>query len=207
MIWKDEYSRSDEDTLNFKSTSNEIIGTWTRTKNKAASCKISNEYEYDSWWDCKDDWETTKVVITETIVEITRDICYTDDILDGEENQGWKYRVIDCTTAELYKGADKITEKATINDVTFSYKGESCKIEFESPKSKKEAACRETWNRYQDTEYYWEILNEDFENCMKRIMPSEFYNDDEDDYLGKLAAKPAAKTKFTPLLKKKNQRY
>jgi hypothetical protein len=207
MTWEYKWSH---DTLNFKGTSNELIGTWTRTKNKAASCKLyTDDYYGDSWYECKEGYNITKAVFTETNVEITRDICYTDEMEDGrEEENGWKQRVVDCNIVELYKGTDKIMGEITKDKETISYKGESCTIEFDPPKSQKEAACREAWNRYQE-EYYWEdyyydILYKDFNDCLKRILPAELMKDD-DDY-GKVAAKPLAKAKakITPLLKKRN---
>ncbi|MDR2594043.1 MAG: hypothetical protein LBC87_04655 [Fibromonadaceae bacterium] len=196
MTWKSEYSHSDQDTINFKGTSNELIGTWTRTKNKAISCKINDD---DDWWDCKHDWDVTKVVFTEANVEITYDICYTDEeIIDGkDEGYGWKWRIIDCNNAEVYKGTEKIAMKVTINDLTYSYNGNSCTTTFEPSESEKEAACREAWNEHQNEEYwsdyYYDILDKDFYDCMKRLVPPE------------LAGEPAAKVKakFKPLLKKK----
>jgi len=215
MTWQNEWSHSDDDTLNFKGTSNELIGTWIRTKNRDASCEVNG-----SWRDCKDDWQTTKVVLTETKVEITLDICYTDkEMVDGgDEGYGWKWRVVDCNTAELYKGTDIITMKITINDIneiTYSYKGESCSDVFEPSISRKQAACREAWDKHQNDEYwndyYWDFLRKDFNDCMVHLVPPELIAGDDEydgDSYGKVAAKPLAKAKaktiFPPLLKKKN---
>jgi hypothetical protein len=201
MTWKGRW----HDTLNFKGTSNEFIGTWTRTKNKAASCGIDEEY--DDYY-CKRGYDIIKAVFTETNVSITRDICYTDQLEDVEEEiNGWKTKV-DCNTVEIYKGTDKATMKITNNEeISYSYKGESCTIE----KSKKEAACKKAWDKYHLTddylEDYYDILYKDFDDCLKRILPAELMEEMEnDDDYGKVAAKPLAKAKakIIPLLKKRN---
>ncbi|GBU26220.1 hypothetical protein R83H12_02914 [Fibrobacteria bacterium R8-3-H12] len=216
LTLKDNYS--DEDTLLFKGTSNDLIGTWTRTKDKAASCKEKTQrwcreydyetnqcldYEEETYYSCKENYDITKAVIAETTVQVTRDECRTDEIVNGSSFEGtdWKEKAIDCNTVEIYKGSEKITWRETRTSEEISYKGKSCK--YSPSKSQKEAACREAWNKYHQTEeywedYYWDILYEDYSDCLKRILPAEFF----DDY-GKVAAKPAAnakaKAKFSPL--------
>jgi len=195
MTWQED---GDTDTLNFKGTSNELIGTWTRTRDKAASCLYDSYYE-DYY--CKSHYDITKAIFTESTVSITRSICFTDK-LDGDEIQsGWRWRTIDCNTAEIYKGSDKISFKITIINeddysYTYSYKGESC--EYNPSKLKKEAACKETWDTYHVIdEYNWrnnyyDILEKEFNDCMNSKMPPELTDDSHED----AAAKPLAKAKF-----------
>jgi len=282
------YEQSPEDSLNFKGTSNNLIGTWTRTKNnKEDACgektnKLCIQYDYEvcvkeskteklcvsydidqscfekcyddgcdirdceictSWepsceeykcldyyesepyYTCKEGYDITKAVITENTVSITRETCTTEDITEGQEFKGWKYRVIDCNTYELYKGNDKVTIKYKENGTDeISYKGktEICdpNCNYDDPyesESKVQAACTEASNKYNIsgdmTEFYdsfYAILYEGesgscdkiyeaYAACQKRILPPELTEDD-DDFEGK--AKAIAKPKFKPLLKK-----
>lgn len=210
LTWENKYS--DDDTLNFKGTSRELVGTWTRTKNKAAACRIS-EYD-DTYKECKEGYDITQAVFTNTTVAITRDECFTDEIVDGStyyNYRGWKVKIIDCNTIEISKGAEKITVKETRTSEEVSYKGKSCKAS-EPSKSQSQAACQKAWNEYQDEyyweEYYYEFLYADFDKCVKGLnLPPEFYEDDDegDYYDEKIYAKPAAKAKakFIASLKKK----
>jgi len=230
MTWSNRWA---EDTLNFKGTSNELIGTWTRTKDKNASCGprteryctggghwdyetdewVCERYEEDTWNECKSGYDITKAVITATTIAITRDECRTDEMTERTYN-GWTRRVVNCDTYEMVKGSDKVTVRETRANIEISYKGKSCRMS-EPSKAQKEAACREAWNKYHLTDnywddYYWDILEGDFEACLKRILPPELMGggDDYDDYnsYGKVAAKPLAKAKakakFAPLLEK-----
>jgi len=208
---------NENDTLNFKGTSNNLIGTWTRTKNKDASCGYEyDNYDNEYYYECKEGWDITKVVITEKNVSVTYDICYTDELNTMQDRNGWKQRVVDCNTYEIYKGSDKITVKLTIKTNEYSqeisYKGKSCKYsEHDYSKSERESACKEAWNKYKDDndweDYYYDILRKnrnenrkDYEDCMKKYMPSELMeNDDKDE---SVIAK--AKAKFKPLSKKLN---
>jgi len=224
-----------DDTLQFKGTSNELIGPWTRTKDKNASCGLVDDYyEYcaDGYWDddyedyicieydtesysyysCKEGYDITKAVFTDATVAITRNYCPTDYEIDGDDyGNGWRSRVVDCNTMEIYKGSDKITLKETRTSEETSYRGKSCK-RSEPSEAQKKAACRKAWNEYEDVDSYWEILREQdyvYYECLDGLnLPPELLGEG-DDYYGKVAAKPAAKAKakakakFTTLLKKK----
>jgi len=178
MTW--EYRWSD-DTLNLKGTSNELMGAWTRTKNKAASCKMETDSDGYSWYDCKEGYDITKAVFTATTVAITRDICETDRIKDGEVweggDEGWKMRVKDCDSYEIYKGSKIVTVKENRNDVVVSYGGKTCKL-TEPSKSQKQAACKKAWDEYQDEDYYWDFIHEfreSFYTCLEKDMPEGFW--------------------------------
>jgi len=202
----------DTDTLRFKGTSNALIGTWTRTKNKATSCG----YEYE-WYSCKEGYDITKAVFTQTTVAITRDECPTDREEEWTDEYGWKSRIIDCNKMEISKGSDKITVIETRTSSEVSYKGKTCKYdELSFTPAQKQAACREAWSDYQNEVYwedhYYDILEKDWELCLRDVLPEELFRYDDDDYyessLGKVAAKPVAKakskSKLMSLLKKRN---
>lgn len=211
MTWQDAnyYEGDDIDTLNFKGNSNDLIGTWTRTKNKATSCKLRTDSDGDSWYRCKSDYDIVEAAFTQTTVKITRDECWTEQrIMDGGnfERTDWKERAVDCNTVEIYKGSEKVTWRVTRNSQEVSYKGKTCKMS-EPTKAQKEKACKEAWNKYQDEDYYWDLLEGDFEDCIKRTLPEELWGDDHEIELPPPPpqdAKAKAKAKFTPLLKKKN---
>jgi len=253
MTWENRWR---EDTLNFKGTSNNLIGTWTRTKNKDASCRKETEtwcrresddcletYEYCLEWDdyyeecldsysycseyrceeyieetylsCKEGWDITKAVFTENTVGITREECETDEMTDGDiwrQGDGsWKMRPINCNSYEIYKGTDKVTvrEGGNNNVEVSASNGKSCKMS-EPSKAQKEAACKEAWDKYHQTEEYWndyygDFLWKGFYDCLKNDMPKGFWTDDEEEGAAKPLAKAKAKAtaKFKPLLKKK----
>jgi len=218
MTWEDEYA---EDSLNFKGTSNELIGTWTRTKNKNASCEEKSykdcvEYDYETYqckkyeeekyFSCKQGWNITKAVFTERNVSITTDYCTTDRMIEGQAwsggDDGWRMRSISCDTYEIYKGTDKVTVKENRNNVEVSYKGKTCKMS-EPTKAQKEAACKEAWNKYHQTEEYWDdyyydILRKGFYDCLKKDMPKGFWVDDDDNSQEKVMQK------FMPLSQNPN---
>jgi len=232
MTWS---NRRAEDTINFKGTSSELIGTWTRTKDKNASCGprteiyctdgghwdyeidewVCERYEEETWNECKEDYDITKAVFTQTTVKITRDYCYTDRMTEGEPwwrgDNGWKTRPVNCNAYEVYKGSEIVTIKEDRNSAEASSKGKKCKSE--ASKKQKENACKEAWDKYHLTEnywddYYWGILYKDFYDCLANSMPKGFWVDKDEDSYGKAAGKPLAKAKakanFTPLLKKRN---
>ena len=187
MTWE---SRRSDDTLKFKGSSNELIGTWTRTKNKAASCELQTSYyDGESYYECKEGYDITKAVFTETTVAITRDICETDEIVSGSPwrrgDEGWKMRPINCDSYEIYKGAKVVTVKENGHNVEVSSGGKTCKMS-EPSKSQKQAACKEAWNKSKSEyeHYYWEILEEleeNFFDCLKQKMPEGFWVE-RDDY-------------------------
>jgi len=225
------------DTLNFKGTSNELIGTWTRAKNRNASCELhkrtycpdgeyyddmlndyvcknNNTQEYQRY-SCKEDWNLTEAVFTQTTVKITYEYCVTDRMADWEPwregEPGWKSKPISCDTYEVSKGSEKVTIKQNRNGIEVSSKGETCKRSKPS-ESQMRAACQKAWNEHKDEEYwdeyYYEILYSAFEDCLLKSMPKGFYVVDDDDDYGKVAAKPVAKAKakakFAPLWKNRD---
>jgi len=219
MTWQNRWSHSDDDTLHLKGTSNELTGTWTRTKNKAASCKLQTEsycndwdydddvcvsYEEEIYYSCKEDYDITEAVFTDKTVKITRDVCGTDYMQVGEDwrggDAGWKRRPINCDTYEVYKGSEKVTVKENRNSIEVSYNGKSCKMS-EYSKSQRESACKEAWKKHQGEDdwddYYYDILREtrkSFYDCLQNSMPKGFYNDDDDEDNGseEVVAKPAS---------------
>jgi len=141
------------DTLNFNGASNELIGAWTRTRDNAHCIN------YDYY--CNAGYDMIKTVFTETTISITQNICTMDKMTIGPKN-GWNSRIVDCNTAEMYKGSDIVTLKIIIDDYengyytyTYTYKGESCK--YDTSKPKMEAACKKAWDTYHktDEDYYW----------------------------------------------------
>jgi len=239
MTWGDEYDIEYGDTLIFKGSSNELIGgTWTRTKNKTASCNRTRKYCIDGEWDddyenytcyeydnyislgCKENYDITKAVFTDSKVTITRDICESEQ-LDGQAwpmgNEGWKVKATNCNNLEVSKGKEKVTIKNNGNNTEVSSGGKTCKIS-EPTTTQKRAACKRSWDEYQDTDYYEDLLdelNESFYDCLREKMPEGFWVDNGDyDYcdiypddpecddswwgegsLGKIAAKSVAKDK------------
>jgi len=201
LTWGSAWSY-DGDTIQFKGTTDELIGTWTRTK---APCDLHTYGNY-SYRECKEDYDITKAVFAEKTVEITRDECPTDELTDGGNFEGdWKTNIKDCNTIELSKGSEKITWRRTRTSEEIGYKGKSCKYS-EPPKAQKEAACKKAWNE-KTSDYYWqdaydEILEADYNKCLATLnLPPELMGDDDyDDYVK--AAKPLVKARITPLLKK-----
>jgi len=171
-----------------------------------------NYQEEGPFYQCKYNYDITKAVITENTVSITRDVYYTNDVDESEEfATGWKERVIDCNTFEIYKGDDIITVKNGLDNSEIIYKGKSCKSpSYDDPsksQSKAAAACSQAWNTYNEDfwQYYYEILNNEYEKeserayasyetCLKGLnLPAELMGD---DYTQKaVAAKPLAKFK------------
>jgi hypothetical protein len=194
MSWE---HKSGDDTLNFNGNSNELSGTWTRTKNKDASCELKTEEyegEINTYYDCKSDWRFSKLDFTETTLTITTDYCLTDFEIDGEETEDGKIRIIDCNSAELSKGSEKLIIKATKGganqiDLSYSYKGKTCTLEEGYSKEEYKEACKKAWDEYGETEEYWQdyiydFLNEDFEKCTKDMFPED---DNEEAALKSLA--------------------
>jgi len=189
------------DTLLFKGTSDDLIGTWTRKK---SVCELDEDYDYDMY--CKEGYDITKAVLTETTVAITRDVCPTDYEIDGSSFvEGWQLKVKDCNTLEISKGSDKITViQSNDGGEKTTYNGNSCSLEL--TKAKKQAACVKAWNEWMDDDYEW-VLENDYAVCLKGILPKEFFEGDdeicteedgefcEEGSLGKISAKLAAKAK------------
>jgi len=209
-------------SIQFSGTSNELIGTWTRTKSK---CELVDDYYYgESMMYCRPNYDVTKAVFTDATVAITRQICPTDDNVDGSSPaDGWTLKVKDCNTLEVSNGSDKIavTQSNDGGEKT-TYKGKSCELSV--TKAKKQAACKTAWEEWEDGDYMW-ILNRDYNECLEGILPEEFFYyggddcwyieeeyycgdecldyDEEDgwwnwceayyEYYGKISAKPALK--------------
>jgi len=180
MIWQYERTNYDTDTLHLKGKSNELTGTWTRTKNIATSCEPKD----NDWATCKRGYNITKAVFTATTVAITRDICITDELQDGQlwddGDAGWKMKAIDCDTYEVYKETKKVTVKENEKGREFSYNGNSCKWS-EPTKAQKQAACKEAGDNHGEEDeyrYYWNILHKDFYDCLKEKMPKGFWTQD-----------------------------
>jgi len=202
----------DTDTLLFNGASNALMGTWTRTKNKAASCG----YEY-----CKEGYDITKAVFTDTTIAITRDECLTDREEEWTED-GLTMKIIDCNTMEVSRGPDKVTVTETKTSSVVKYNGKSCEYnEAALSRAQKQDACRAAWAEHQGEDHwednYYELLSKDFDACIDSILPPGFINRDDDDdenyyasSLGKVAAKsaskskPKAKTKLASLFKRRN---
>ncbi len=227
MTWGDESNMWGEliDTLIFKGSSNELKGTWTRTRNKATSCYLE-EYGYEPGMVCKRNYDITKVVFTDSKITFTRDECLTDTRIELDYGNGWKDKVVNCNTIEITKGSDKITKKITKTGEETSYKGQSCKFS-EPTKAQKQTACKKAVNEYPgEDEYgypnygyaYYDLLDklyESYYDCLADILPEDFlendycdYNPDDSDCWGEEGSlKAKAKTsKIKPLLKKKNRR-
>jgi len=190
------------DTIHFKGTSSNLMGTWTRTKDKNASCKLytwtscidydrdkceCREYKEYSSFDCKYHYDYTKLVFTQNTVAITRDYCRTDTMINEEvRDNGWKYKIINCDTYEMSKGAEKVTiiSKEGTNWETWegTYNGKTCK--FSTPSvSQRAKACSDAWkagnsgSKLEDA--YYDILVKDMYKCLvDNNFPRESYRED-----------------------------
>ncbi|MDR2594044.1 MAG: hypothetical protein LBC87_04660 [Fibromonadaceae bacterium] len=170
---------SSDYSIQFNGTSNELIGTWTRTKSKS-DCELVEDGDYAFKY-CRPNYDVTKAVITETTTDttiaITRQECPTDYLIDGSSPvEGWKLKVKDCNTVEYTKGSDKITvTRSNDGGEKTTYKGKSCELVVS--KAKKTAACKKAWEEEGDEAYMW-ILYRDYEKCLKDNLPEEFFDDD-----------------------------
>ncbi|MCL1955979.1 MAG: hypothetical protein FWF63_01530 [Fibromonadales bacterium] len=180
------------DTLNLKGTSNNLTGTWTRTKNKDASCELNTEFD-SPFYSCKEGYDITKAVFNATNVVITRDECLTVSWVNGSvDYQGWKTKVVDCNTLEFSKGSDKITRKLTKTGEEMIYNGSSCK-DIQPNKSQKELACATAWAQYSraiaegeddsslDYYYYNNISNDEYYPCLRELLPEDWWGDEGGD--------------------------
>jgi hypothetical protein len=199
LVWEDEW----DDTLHFAGASNNLIGEWTRTKNKNTSCELATR-EDDIYWDCKSGWDIVKAEFTPSILKITRGFCMTDDIVPNEEWRGWEYEATGCNTFEMYKGADRVYMEFTGTSLSYieisisaTYKGKTCVDSRTLAQQKK--ACKRAWDEYGSTnsdwnEYYWDFLDSDFEECIKeKGFPEELLKDYNDNSIAAVLAKPLPK--------------
>jgi hypothetical protein len=188
--------------LQFTGTSNELTGTWTRTKDKSASCELLPSYEGGTYWKCKEGWDIVKAEFTASTVKFTREICPADEE-DGTEYKGWLSTVIDCNTIRDSKGAEEITYRVLalsgheVSSWSMTYKGATCT--FNKPAvSQFENACAQAGN---DSDSYWESFfrlydnaYEEYKNCMiENEFPPETYEEDDDEPLPKFLLKKQAK--------------
>jgi hypothetical protein len=172
------WSKWSDTEYDFNGKSSELIGTWTRNKDKKAHC----QKDEDGYIECDYGYDVTKAVFTQNSVSITRDFCWTDEVNNGHVNsRGWTEKVIDCSTAELRKGNEvvKYNIKGSGNSEkwTLTYKGKSCEASWSEPsKSSMEEACEEAvkmaeeeggshWNYYEEILYGASEMN--FIKCLK----------------------------------------
>jgi len=170
ISWGDE---SDDEPFSFKSTSNELIGTWTKEKgNKDDYCWPSGYGVF-----CLEGYDITKAVFTDKTVAITRKYCPTDSyyISPYLAEYGVDVKIVDCNSVELTKGTEKIIHTMTKSGDTYKYKNISCTYEYNLPLSKKQAACQEAYANDKD---YDSVLHKEYYECNKSI--PDFYSDDDE---------------------------
>jgi hypothetical protein len=131
LVWQYGY----DDGLQFRGTSDNLVGTWTRGINKYG------DFE-----------NVTKAEFIGNELKVTYDYCAPDRIFFryGEDRgNGWKIRNVNCETYEIYKGNEAITVKETssrdvISTLVITYKGKTCG----HPISYYENACSEAWKGF-----------------------------------------------------------
>ena len=181
----------DDKTIDFNGNSNDVIGTWTRNKNKSESCGDIYGYGY---YECIEGFDIVKLDISRTQIAVTQDICITDGREDGRVRDGWTYRISDCNSYTISKGSHtiKVYEdyKDNIESWTLTYNGNTCSGK-EASFNERKAACNSAiatcasssdYNCIENA-FYSVIENfADFDLCMQRNMPEEFltwfYGDD-----------------------------
>ncbi|GBU26218.1 hypothetical protein R83H12_02912 [Fibrobacteria bacterium R8-3-H12] len=127
-----------------------------------------------------------------------------------------KLKFIDDGELKIYEYIEENTVNYSINNniLTWKYIRKNDTLNFKGTSNELIGTWTRTKDKYHLIEEYWkdyyyDILEKDFNDCLKRILPAELFEDDEDDSYGAVAAKPLAnanaksKTKFTWLLKKK----
>jgi hypothetical protein len=179
-----------DNDIKFNGNSNTIIGTWTRSINKQVSC---HDYYYNGEYDgygCDEYYDVVKAVVTESELAITREICHTDGIKNGEEHRGWKATILDCNNYEVSKGKDKIKVYEDKSSFKITYNGKTCQMK-ESSRSERESACQKAIAKCSSSssyycleDYYYDFLEEDFKKCfIENEFPAEIFGrDDGDDY-------------------------
>ncbi|MDR2731852.1 MAG: hypothetical protein LBB36_01375 [Fibromonadaceae bacterium] len=202
LVLQDDWWSWPNDTLNFTGTSDNLIGTWTRTKNAG--------------------YEIVKAEFTEDTLKFTYDYCITDrEVDEAWEWNGWKNRIINCNSFEMYKGTEKIIARAMPSNsgtlspisVNYIYNGKSCigNQDYDDIQYQYQKACEAAWGVIQEKgleENYWGILdniyrdflNKDFYDCLKnKDFPLEAF-DFDDDY----EESGALMKKSVPVSKKRN---
>jgi hypothetical protein len=198
-FWRHAEDKDDNDSLHFNGTSNSIFGTWTRTKNEPAPCGMREykwcsgyidgkcaKYETEEYWDCKYGYNIVKAEIFQNTFKVTANVCLGDEVSGAEEN-GIRSNVIDCNTIEALKGSEKITLKFEWSGRTkpsfanYTYNGKTCKNKVIYTHEDMIKACAEAWTKYNDEEYYWDILDADFKDCIEsNNFPSWVWVSDDD---------------------------
>jgi hypothetical protein len=158
------------DTLNFDGTSSTIIGTWTRTKNKAADVCGENDY---GDYDCKFGFDIVKAEISLKTFKITQDICFADYL--GREGG---FTATDCNTFEVSDGKEKIALKIEWSNnegpaaMSFTYKNKTCKRKLIYTQAEMKAACKAAWDNHKAEpfwdDYYESFLSADFTSCAEK---------------------------------------
>lgn len=199
MIWEN-YG----DTIQFSGNSNELSGTWTRTRNSEAPCEMKND-EYDGpYYDCKAYWQVTKLEFTETTVTITNDYCLAEEMVGIFTLPNAETKIIDCNNIEVSKGSEKFTVKIipTSEDIVFTYiyKDKSCSFNEKLSKAEYESICKKYWDKYGEYGYngYWyeyDFKNEDIRECAEILPKNVFGNEEENE---EATLKALAKKTFMP---------
>jgi hypothetical protein len=145
MVWKYPWSDDDRDSLNFIGTSDNLIGTWARTKNLDAYCRREA---------CKYDFNIIETTFTEDSLRIIRDYCLSDEVQKyGSEFavNGWTTQIINCDTYELHKGTEIITVQGTLSRISFTYNDKTCigSVKGDHSVSELENACAAAWAEFQ----------------------------------------------------------
>jgi hypothetical protein len=135
--------------VKFNGTSNDIIGTWTRSKNKAAHCKdYYDEYDDEYDYECEDGYDITKFVVTAQTVTATRDMCPTDIFKNGENKDGYTIRVTNCFTATISNGVNTLKMEFDLNKMSqkVTYNGKSCETKLRPTEAERRTACNKAIN-------------------------------------------------------------
>jgi len=180
MIWGLEGSYKDGDSLQFKGSSDDLMGAWTR---KRSSCKQQINDEGRTYMYCKRDYDVTNAVFTNTTVAITREECPTDFEVDGGyPYDGWRLSVVGCNIIEMSKGLDKMTlyvSNAKAGVKWTSSKGGEC--EWKAPTTaQKQALCQKA-DENNSLDYIIENeIKGQYYSCLRTILPGEFFGNGGD---------------------------
>jgi hypothetical protein len=166
LVWLDYWQA---DMLHFSGTSNNLIGTWTRTKSI--------------------DSDIVKAEFTDDTLKVIRNFCIADEIDEDDGINGWEAISIGCNTYEESKGTEKVTIKAMLSNngslaLSYTYNGKTCYWDQEFTPSRSQAACTEAWNKAQAkggeaSYYYHNIVNgSEVYACMRENeFPADFWGE------------------------------
>jgi hypothetical protein len=161
-----------DDTLHFSGTSNNLIGTWARAKNRKSNM--------------------IKAEFTEDTLKYIYDYCIADEI-DKDEQYGWKIVSTGCNTYEYHKGDEKVAAKVILSNKgeiaqNLTYNGKTCYWDQDFTFSRSQAACAKAWDKAQAEGghielYYYTILNSsEVEKCMdENGFPRGFWGEDDEN--------------------------